>query len=96
MRMPAEELYPHLVPFLGDRARPLDELRLVIDLYKSRARTLREMAAQMEPLFAGDDAFEYEADAEKKHLKGDDLASRMRELHEALAGAEPFDVATTE
>jgi glutamyl-tRNA synthetase len=94
MRMSADELYPHLVPFLGDRA--LDELRPVIELHKSRARTLKEMAAQMEPFLIDDDAIVYEPEAEKKHLKGDDLGSRMRELHEALAKTEPFDVATTE
>jgi glutamyl-tRNA synthetase len=96
MRMPADELYPHLVPFLGEQARSFEELRPVIELHKSRARTLKEMVAQMEPFFAADDAIVYDPEAEKKHLKGDDLAARMQELHDALAAAEPFDVATTE
>jgi len=96
MRMSADELYPHLVPFLGNHAKPLEELRPIIDLYKSRARTLKEMAAQMEPFFIDDDAIEYDAEAAKKHLKGDDLASRMNELHDVLAATEPFDVTTTE
>ena len=96
MRMSADALYPHLVPFLGDRLKPLDELRAVIELHKSRARTLKEMTAQIEPFLVADDAIEYEAEAEKKHLKGEDLAARMSELRDALAGAEPFDVATTE
>ena len=91
-RMTPEEIYPHLAPFLRE-ARPAHEL---IELYKPRARTLREMAAQMEPFFIADDALEYEPEAEKKHLRGDDLATRMRELHDALAKTEPFDVATTE
>jgi len=96
MRMTASELYPHLLPFLGDRAKPLDELRAVIELYKSRGRTLREIAAQMEPFLIEDDGIEYEAEAAKKHLKGDDLATRMNELYDALAATEPFDVTTTE
>lgn len=96
MRMTADELYPHLLPFLGDRARPLEELRALIELHKARARTLREMVAQMEPFFIADDAIEYEAEAVKKHLKGDDLAARMTGLHDALAAVEPFDVTTTE
>jgi len=96
MRMSADELYPHLVPFLGDRARPLDELRPVIALHHSRARTLKEMVAQMEPFLVEDDAIEYELEAEKKHLKGDDLATRMNDLYDALEKTEPFDVATTE
>jgi len=96
MRMTADELYPHLVPFLGDRARPLEELRALIELHKSRARTLREMVAQMEPFLIDDEALDYDAEAVKKHLKGDDLAARMTELHDALAAVEPFDVTATE
>ena len=47
MRMTPEQIYPHLVPFLGDEPRPLDELRTIIELHKMRARTLRELAEQM-------------------------------------------------
>jgi nondiscriminating glutamyl-tRNA synthetase len=96
MRMSADEIHPHLVPFLGDEPRPLDELRAVIELNKSRARTLKELADLMTPFFADDETIEYDADAAKKHLKGDDLAARMRELYEVLAATEPFDVTTTE
>lgn len=94
MRMTADEIYPHLLPFLGERARPLEELRAVIELNKSRGRTLREVATGMEPFLSDD--FEYEPEASKKHLKGDDLAARLTELHETLARTEPFDVAATE
>jgi glutamyl-tRNA synthetase len=95
MRMSADEIYPHLAPFLpGDR--PLEELRAAIELNKSRGRTLKEIAAQMEPYLVEDGAIEYDAEAAKKHLKGDDLGARMTELHDVLASAEPFDVATTE
>jgi glutamyl-tRNA synthetase len=96
MRMSPDEIYPHLLPFLGEEARSLDELRAVIELNKTRARTLRELAGLMEPFFADDDSIEYEPEAVKKHLKGDDLASRLSELHDALARTEPFDVTTTE
>jgi glutamyl-tRNA synthetase len=96
MRMPAEEIHPHLVPFLGERERPLDELRAVIELHKSRARTLKELAVQMEPFLIEDDALEYEPEAAKKHLKGDDLAGRLNELHDTLQSTEPFDVTTSE
>ena len=94
MRMTVDEIYPHLLPFLGERARPLDELRDVIGLNKSRGRTLREVAAMMEPFLVDD--FAYDPEASKKHLKGDDLGQRLTELHEALAKTDPFDVATTE
>lgn len=96
MRMSAEEIYPHFVPFLGDDVRSLDELRPLIELNKTRARTLRELAELMTPFFANDDALEYEPDAVKKHLKGDDLAGRLTELRDTLAKTEPFDVTTSE
>jgi glutamyl-tRNA synthetase len=95
MRMTADELYPHLAPFLpGDHA--LEELRAAIELSKGRGRTLRELAAQLEPYLIDDAAIEYEPEAAKKHLKGDDLAGRLDELHGVLASVEPFDVTATE
>jgi glutamyl-tRNA synthetase len=96
MRMPADEIYTHLVPFLGDAPLPLDELRGAIELNKSRARTLKELAELLTPFIVADEALEYEAEAVKKHLKGDDLAARLTELHETLAKTEPFDVTTSE
>jgi glutamyl-tRNA synthetase len=96
MRMSPDEIHPHLAPFLGDHARPLDELRALIELNKTRARTLRELADLMAPFFADDASIEYEADAVKKHIKGDDLAGRLGELRDVLASTEPFDVVTTE
>ena len=96
MRMSADELYPHLLPFLGGDAPPLEDMRPVIELHKARARTLKEMLVQMAPFFVADDAIEYEAEAVKKHLKGDDLVSRMSELRDAFASIEPFDVTTSE
>ncbi|HKO55897.1 MAG TPA: glutamate--tRNA ligase [Thermoanaerobaculia bacterium] len=95
-RMSADEVYPHLVPFLGDRAHPLDELRPIIEMTKGRGRTLAEVADAMLPFLIEDEEIEYDAEASKKHLKGDDLALRLAELREALAAAEPFDVTTTE
>jgi glutamyl-tRNA synthetase len=94
MRMTADQIYPHLLPFLAPR--PLDELRTIIDLHKMRARTLRELAEQMAVYFVDDDAIEYDAEAVKKHIKGDDLGSRLTALHAALSATEPFDVTTSE
>lgn len=96
MRMTADEIWPHLGPFLPSPDLALDELRAVIDLNKTRARTLKELVELMQPFLIADDAIEYEADAAKKHLKGDDLAGRLGELRDVLASTEPFDVATTE
>jgi len=92
MRMTAEEILPHLRAFLPDANVPA----ALIDLYRKRARTLREMAEQMAFYFASDGAIEYEADAAKKHLKGDGLEDGLREMREALASTEPFDIVATE
>ena len=96
MRMTAEQIYPHLLPFLGDGPRPLDDVRTIIDLHKMRARTLRDLAEQMVFYFVDDAAIDYDGDAVKKHIKGDDLAARLSSLYDALASTEPFDVATSE
>ncbi|MEA2237425.1 MAG: glutamyl-tRNA synthetase [Thermoanaerobaculia bacterium] len=96
MRMTAEQIYPHLVPFLGDTPRSIEEVRTIIDLHKMRARTLRELAGQMAIYFAADDAIEYDSEAVKKHIKGDDLGARLAALHDALASTDPFDVTTSE
>ena len=95
MRMTPEEIYPHLLPFLPEK-RPAFELLALIELYQKRARTLREMADQMSFYFAADEAIEYEADAAKKHLKGDDLEESLRDMREVLATVVPFDVVATE
>jgi glutamyl-tRNA synthetase len=96
MRMSAEAIHPHLLPFLAENSGSLDVLRPVIELNKSRARTLRELADLMTPFLADDDALAYEAEASKKHLKGEDLAGRLTELHATLQAVEPFDVTTSE
>ena len=91
MRMTPDEVLKHLRPFLtGDVPLTL------VALYQKRARTLREMAEQMVFFFAADDAIEYEAEAAKKHLKGDGLEDALREMRNVLAAVEPFDVVATE
>jgi glutamyl-tRNA synthetase len=96
MRMTAAEIYPHLVPFLGDDVPSLEEIGPAIELNKMRGRTLRDIAELLQPYRVADEQLEYDPEAVKKHLKGDELADRMRALHAALAAVEPFDVATTE
>jgi glutamyl-tRNA synthetase len=93
MRMTAEDIYPHLAPFLG-QGPPLASIRDAIELNKGRGRTLRELAANLQPFLTS--SVEYEPDAVKKHVKDSEVAARMRELREVLSAAEPFDIATTE
>ncbi len=96
MRSSVDELFPHLRPFLDDAAPGVDALRAVIALNKSRARTLKDLAALMRPYLAADDDVHYEGEAVKKYVKGDDLAARLGELRDALSRTEPFDVTTSE
>ena len=96
MHMPLEALESHLQPFLPEDAPDAGTLRAAIDLNRPRARTLKELAAILEPYLASDDTIEYEPDAVRKHLKGDDIEARLRDLRSALAGVDPFDVTTSE
>jgi glutamyl-tRNA synthetase len=96
MRSSVDELYPHLRPFLGSQASGIEALGATIELNKSRARTLKDLAAIMQPYLASDDDVHYEDEAVKKYIKGDDLAARLGELREALARTERFDVVTSE
>jgi glutamyl-tRNA synthetase len=96
MRMTAEQLEPHLRPFLPPDTPALQTIRDIIDLNKPRARTLKDLAVQMEPYLVDDEALTYDEDAVRKHIKGDDLANRLSELNDVLAATEPFDVTTSE
>lgn len=93
-RMTEDEIYPHLVPFLGEHDR--EQIFRLLPLVHTRARTLREMSEQLDPYLEDDSRVIYEEDAVRKHIKGDDLAGRMSELHAVLAECDPFDVTTTE
>jgi nondiscriminating glutamyl-tRNA synthetase len=96
-RMLPEEIWPHLVPFLGEQAAlGLEALRPMIVLNHTRARTLRDLADLLQPFFTEDDQLEYEPEAVKKHVNSADVAQRMRELHDTLSALAVFDVSTTE
>jgi len=94
-RMSPEEIYPHLLPFLVKQG-PKYEMLALIELHQRRARTLREMAEQMSVYFANDSELEYETDAVRKHLRGDELSAWLGDLRDTLSTVDPFDVATTE
>lgn len=96
MAMSAAEIHPRLVEFLPE-APVLDEkLSGLVELYKIRSRTLVELAAQVRDYYISDTAVTYEDEAVKKHLKGDDLGQRMRDLRETLAGDAAFSIESTE
>jgi glutamyl-tRNA synthetase len=94
MRTPASELEPNLRPFLRPNAP--GELGAVIELNKSRARTLKELATLIEPYLTADETLDYEAEAVNKYLKDGDLAVRLTDLLEAFRMTETFDATTSE
>lgn len=95
-KTPPERLADLVDPFLDVAVDDRERLETLVALYTPRSRTLREMAAQLHPYFADDALLEYEPEAVSKHLKGADLAERLRDLRERLATVEPFGIAETE
>ena len=96
MHSAVETIDWHLRPFMPSDAPALDEIRDLLELNRPRARTLKELADLLDPYFAADDAVPYDAEAVRKHLNGEGIDARMRDLHAALAATDPFDVTTTE
>ncbi|MGA7616039.1 MAG: glutamate--tRNA ligase [Thermoanaerobaculia bacterium] len=95
-KMTPEQLEPHLRPFLSIPLPEGDDLIRVLKLNQTRARSLVDLAELVVPYFYDAVAIEYEADAVKKHVKGEELKARMEELRDAYATLDPFDVETTE
>jgi glutamyl-tRNA synthetase len=96
MAMGAAEIFRHLAEFLPEAPALDGKLERLIELYKIRSRTLVELATQVRDYYIADTAVVYEDEAVKKHLKGDDLAGRMRDLRETLANDAAFSIESTE
>ncbi|HEY5609582.1 MAG TPA: hypothetical protein VIL97_00130, partial [Thermoanaerobaculia bacterium] len=95
-KMGPEQIFPHLQPLLATEPHEIERLFRVIELNQPRAKTLRELAELIAPYFADDHSLEYEVDAVTKHVKGEDVGPRMRDLSAALSAVDPFDAAATE
>jgi len=85
----AEELVPLLSPRLEGAEREL--LLATIDLLKSRARTLDDLAGRCGPYLDTTDELEYDVKAAKKHLKGEDLVEHLEALEAGLSGADSWE-----
>ncbi|MFA6958817.1 MAG: glutamate--tRNA ligase [Thermoanaerobaculia bacterium] len=96
MAMSAAEIVPYLREFLPEAPERDEKLDKLIELYKIRSRTLVELATQIRDYYIADTAVVYEDEAVKKHLKGDDLAGRMRDLRATLAADASFTIESTE
>ena len=76
-------LRPHLEPFLEQAGlRDADPVRLeaAINLHRSRARTLKELAEMVVPYFQGE--IPYDAEACAKFLKDPDLPGHLKALRD--------------
>jgi glutamyl-tRNA synthetase len=90
-KLDAEALRPHLQPFLepvgladADPAR----LDAAVDLHRTRARTLKELAELLVPYFRAE--IPYDAEASAKFLKDGDLPGHLEALRDRYAGLPDF------
>lgn len=91
------ELLAGLRPFLRPEAFDDPErLARIVELYRPRSRTLRDLAEQIQPYLGEEGTIDYEEAAARKHLRDDDLPQRMKDLLDAFAALDRFDLATTE
>jgi glutamyl-tRNA synthetase len=95
-RMEPATIAPHLEPFLSIPILDRERFDAVVRLFQTRTRTLKDLAEMITPYIAADEALEYEEEAVRKHLGTPGATQRLREAREALAAADPFDLATTE
>ncbi|MDX1630472.1 MAG: glutamate--tRNA ligase [Thermoanaerobaculia bacterium] len=97
--LPLEELLEHLRPFLpGEGLEGVDDeerLREAVELHRSRARDLRELAGQIRIYFA--DVIEPDEALSRKYLTKDpELAEHLEILADRYEEAETFDLESIE
>jgi glutamyl-tRNA synthetase len=89
--MSLQELWPHLEPFLepaGLKDAEPDRLRSALELHRTRARTLKELAEQVVPYFQ--DGLTYDPAACAKFLKDADLPAHLEALQERYRALPEF------
>jgi glutamyl/glutaminyl-tRNA synthetase len=94
MRLPWEELAPHLAPFLAEvglAGADRERLTRVLELYRVRARTLRELALVLPPYFAS--ALTYDPTACAKFKADAELPGRLESLKQWWGALEGWDAA---
>ena len=91
LRMSLQDLWPHLEPFLeqaglknADRGR----LMAALELYRTRTRTLRELAEMVVPYFQ--DELTYDPTASAKYLKDPELPAHLEALRERYRALPAF------
>jgi glutamyl-tRNA synthetase len=94
---PARELLPHLEPFLapvGLEGADPERLAAAADLYRIRAKTLKEMAELVVPYFR--DQLHYDPEACSKFLKDSGLPGHLATLRDRFAALPAFTHAALE
>jgi nondiscriminating glutamyl-tRNA synthetase len=87
-----DALRPHLEPFLAAASlEDADPARLnaVVNLLKSRARTLKDLVELIRPYFQ--DELTYDPEASAKFLKDPDLPNHLQALRDRYAALSTFD-----
>lgn len=90
-RLTVEELWPHLEPFVeqaGLKDAGRDRLLAALELHRTRARTLKELAEQVLPYFQEIQAWDPAANA--KFLKDADLPAHLETLQERYRALPEF------
>jgi glutamyl-tRNA synthetase len=90
-RLSVEELWPHLEPFVeqaGLKDADPGRLRTALELHRTRARTLKELAEQVLPYFQEIQAWDPAANA--KFLKDADLPAHLETLQERYRALPEF------
>jgi len=91
-----EALRPHLEPFLeqaGLKDADPGRLALAVNLHRTRARTLKELAELVAPYFR---EVAYDAEAAAKFLKDPDLPGHLEALRDRYAQLPDFNKESTE
>jgi glutamyl-tRNA synthetase len=93
---PIATVMQHLQEHLSFPVDDLDRLERIVELHRTRPRTLVDLAGAIRFYFVPDDAIEYEPQAAKKHLKGEDLPSHLQALLESYGELDPWTIESTE
>ena len=96
-RLSVEELWPHLEPFLeaaGLQDAGRERLMAALELHRTRARTLKELAEQVVPYFQGE--LTHDPAVSVKFLKDADLPAHLETLQERYRALPEFTKETLE
>jgi glutamyl-tRNA synthetase len=95
--LPLAELLPHLAPFLaaaGLAGAEGERLHRALEVHRTRAKTLVELAGYVQPYFRAE--LDYDRELCAKLLANPETSELVAALAQRYEALEPFDVETTE